>query len=81
MYKPVERRYITDDLTPLLVWIIIAVVFFCLGRYSMENSYNPRKVINNTDTLYYGDTAYAVRIYIDSALEFDKEYYPPDRRP
>lgn len=39
----------------------------------MDNSYNPRKVVNNTDTLYYGDTAYVVRIYIDSVYEVDEE--------
>ena len=73
MYKPVERRYIIDDLLPLLIGIVIAAVFFFLGRYSMDNSYNPRKVVNNTDTLYYGDTAYVVRIYIDSVYEVDEE--------
>ena len=75
MYKPVERRYIIDDLLPLLIGIVIAAVFFFIGRYSMKDSYNPRKAVrnNNIDTIYFIDTAYVVRIYIDSVFEVDEE--------
>ena len=70
-----DNKMIIAAFRPILIWVFGAVVGFYYGRYSMENSYNPRKAVrnNNIDTIYFIDTAYVVRIYIDSVFEVDKE--------
>ena len=67
-----KEKSATETMMPLIVAVLFSVIGFYVGRDSMNNSYNPR-VPNNRDTIYYIDTGYAVRIYIDSTFEVDRE--------
>lgn len=63
-----EEKTIIQSFVPLLIVVIIAVVAFYVGRDSMRDSFNPR----GSNTIYYKDTGYAVRIYIDSVFKDDR---------
>ena len=66
-----KEKTIAESFVPLLIGIIIAVAAFYLGRQSMDNSFNPR-MFNDT-IIYYKDTGYKVRLYIDTVFEIDED--------
>lgn len=62
----------------LLGAVILGFIGFYYGGYMEKNSYNPRKAVinNNRDTFYFQDTAYIVKISIDSIYEIDEDNEP-----
>ena len=60
---------------PLAIGAAAAFIFFFMGRNSVAE-YDPRDTFNNTDTIYYEDSVYAIRVYIDSVYSIEEEYKP-----
>lgn len=79
MRNEVGKKSSTEYTSPLLMWIIIALVFFFIGRFSSD-PYNPRTAINNRDTIYNNDSGFAIRVYIDSVFEVEGFYESDDPR-
>ncbi len=80
MRKEPKEKTFDEVVTPVIIWAIIAVASFYIGRYSMKDSFNPR-VTNSDTTLYYLDTAYVTRIIIDSSYEVKDDSHEPAEAP
>ena len=73
-YEAIYKSFI-----PLIIAAFVAWIGYETGKYMQKDTYNPRDAINNVDTFFYNDTAYKVRIYIDSVYEIN-EYNEPVKK-
>ena len=58
--------------------VIILAIGYALGQSTCKNYYNPRNAKNGIDTIYTKDSMYPVHISIDTAMEIEREYEPPE---
>jgi len=79
MRNDVAETTIKQSFTNLIIGCILLWFGYEFGKSTNTRSYNPRNAIKNIDTIYYKDSIYKVRIYIDGVSFYEREYEQAER--